>query len=216
MIERARAAATRVGRFLLDALAPHRCPGCGKVGVVVCENCWQAMPKRAQVTPGPSPLLMTVTATTYDEPITQQLIQCLKYEGIRDAATPLGELLATALEPMRQEGDVLVPIPLHPRRERERGFNQSLLLAETIAKKTQLPVAQPLQRSRPTKPQVECSAEERRTNLEAAFTAEPVTANRIILVDDVTTTSTTFAEAAKALRKVTDAPIIGLAVARGG
>ena len=174
------------------------------------------MPKRAQITPGPAPLLMTITATAYDEPITQQLIQSLKYEGIRDAAQPLGELLATALESIRQPGDVLVPIPLHPRRERERGFNQSALIAEHIASATKLPVAQPLQRARPTKPQVECSADERRVNLTSAFTASSIDAQRIILVDDVTTTSATFVEAAKALRERTSAPILGLAVARGG
>lgn len=210
------AVATRVGRFVLDALAPHRCVNCKKIGGVVCADCWATVERRALTTPGPAPLQATVTCAEYEQPIVQKLIHDLKYSSIRDAATPLAELLSEIIRPMLQPGDVLVPIPLHTRRERKRGFNQSALLAQQLRTALHVPIARALHRVRNTKPQVECSADERRINLKEAFTAGNIDAKRIILIDDVTTTGTTFAEAAKAIRKITAVPIIGLAVARGG
>ncbi|MEK7518804.1 MAG: ComF family protein, partial [Patescibacteria group bacterium] len=205
-----------IGRFLLDALAPHRCVNCKKIGAVVCVDCWKTVDRKLQVTPGPNPLQSTVTCAEYEQPIIQKLIHDLKYNSIRDAAKPLAELLTESVRPLLQPGDVIVAIPLHPRRERKRGFNQSELLAKQLCSATAIPLAHILHRTRNTKPQVECEASERRTNLKDAFVADLVDAKRIILIDDVTTTGTTFVEAAKALRKVTAVPIIGLAVARGG
>ncbi len=205
-----------IGRFVLDALAPHRCVNCGRIGAVACADCWGKAERKLYVTPGPNPLESTVTCAEYEQPTVQKLIHDLKYNGIRDAAEPLGLLLAETVQPLLQRGDVLVAIPLHARRERKRGFNQSTLLARQLHAATNVPLAAVLHRVRNTKPQVECDADERRTNLAEAFTADHTDAQRIILIDDVTTTGTTFVEAAKALRKVTAVPIIGLAVARGG
>ena len=211
-----RTVASRVGRFVLDALAPHRCVNCKKIGEVVCANCWATVEHRTLTTPGPEPLQATVTCAEYEQPIVQKLIHDLKYNSIRDAAKPLAALLTETLRPMCQPGDVLVAIPLHAKRERKRGFNQSVLLAQQLHATLSVPIAHALHRMRNTKPQVECDAEERRTNLKEAFAADRTNAKRIILIDDVTTTGTTFVEAAKALRKVTAVPIIGVAVARGG
>lgn len=205
-----------IGRFVLDALAPHRCVNCQKIGAVVCMNCWATVERKLQITPGPNPLQSTVTCAEYEQPIIQKLIHDLKYNSIRDAAKPLGKLLIETVRHILQPGDVLLPIPLHVRRERTRGFNQSELLAQQLHVATNVPLVDALHRVRNTKPQVECKAQERRTNLTEAFVADHMDAKRIILIDDVTTTGTTFAEAAKALRKVTGVPIIGSAVARGG
>lgn len=205
-----------IGRFVLDALGPHRCVNCKRMGAVVCTDCWTKVERKLQVTPGPNPLQSTVTCAEYEQKIVQDLIHDLKYNGIRDASVPLAELLMDTIRPMLQPGDVLVAIPLHARRERKRGFNQSELLAKQLSAMTSVPLAHVLHRVRNTKPQVECDADERRTNLKEAFTADSTEAKRIILVDDVSTTGTTFVEAAKALRKVTAVPILGLAVARGG
>ncbi|MEK7639799.1 MAG: ComF family protein [Patescibacteria group bacterium] len=205
-----------IGRFLLDALAPHRCVDCKKIGAVVCAECWATVERKLQITPGPNPLQSTVTCAEYEQPVIQKLIHDLKYNSIRDAAKPLAELLTESVRPLLQPGDVIVAIPLHTRRERKRGFNQSELLAQKLSKATSVPLMQILHRVRNTKPQVECDADERRTNLKDAFVADQVDAKRIILIDDVTTTGTTFVEAAKALRKVTAVPIFGVTVARGG
>lgn len=216
MIRDVQAVAARVGRFMLDALGPHRCVNCKKIGAVVCASCWATVERKLQVTPGPTPLQSIVTCTEYEQQIVKDLIHDLKYNGIRDAAVPLAQLLTEALRPMLQPGDMLVPIALHAKRERKRGFNQSQLLAQQLHAATKIPLVKMLHRILNTKPQVECDAEERRTNLKEAFVADRTDAKRIILVDDVTTTGTTFTEAAKALRKVTHVPIIGVAVARGG
>lgn len=205
-----------IGRFVLDALAPHRCVNCKKIGAVVCADCWATVERKLQITPGPNPLQSTVTCAEYEQPIIQKLIHDLKYNSIRDAAEPLGKLLTETVRPWLQPGDVIIAIPLHARRQRKRGFNQSELLAKHLSKVTTISTAKILHRTRNTKPQVECGADERRTNLKNAFIAEPTDAKRIILIDDVTTTGTTFVEAAKAIRKVTGVPIIGVAVARGG
>lgn len=205
-----------IGRFVLDALAPHRCVNCKKIGAVVCADCWATVERKLQITPGPKPLQSIVTCGEYEQPIMQKLIHDLKYNGIRDAAEPLAKLLTETVCPLLQTGDVLVAIPLHARRERKRGFNQSELLAKQLHVAANVPLIDALHRVRNTKPQVECDADERRTNLKDAFIADQVDAKRIILIDDVTTTGTTFVEAAKALRKVTPVPIIGVAVARGG
>lgn len=210
------AVANRVGRFVLDALAPQRCVNCKKIGAVVCANCWTTIERKLQVTPGPAPLQSTITCAEYEQPIIQKLIHELKYSSIRDVVVPLGQLLADTVRPLLQTGDVLVAIPLHARRERKRGFNQSALLGQKLHAAAKVPLVKALHRIRNTKPQVECDAQERRTNLKDAFVADHIAAKRIILIDDVTTTGTTFVEAAKALGKVTDVPIIGLAVARGG
>jgi len=210
------AVASRVGRFVLDALAPHRCVNCKKIGAVVCAGCWATVEHHTLTTPGPEPLQATVTCAEYEQPIVQKLIHELKYSSIRDAARPLVLLLTDTIRPILQPGDVIVAIPLHARRERKRGFNQSALLAQYLHAATKIPTVKVLHRVRNTKPQVECDAHERRTNLKDAFVADRRDAKRIFLIDDVTTTGTTFAEAAKALRKVTDVPILGLAVARGG
>ncbi len=208
--------AYRVGRFVLDALAPHRCVSCGNIGSVVCAECLKKVKLHKQITAGPTPLDAIVSGVDYDESIVKELIHNLKYNSLKDAANPLAEILSEVLKPMLQPNDVLVPIPLHRKRKAVRGFNQSELLANAIGEKLSVPVENLLSRNRNTKPQVECDAHERRTNLHEAFSSTATNAKRIILIDDVTTTGTTFVEAAKALRKVTDVPIIGLAVARGG
>ena len=211
-----RTIANRVGRFVLDALAPQRCVSCGKIGSVVCADCWTKVKRHPQISSGPAPLEAIYSCVGYEEPIVKQLIHDLKYNSLKDAAYPLAELLTEVLKPMLQPNDILVPIPLHRKRKSVRGFNQSELLANTVGEILTIPVQNLVSRNRNTKPQVECDAHERRTNLHEAFTATATTSKRIIIVDDVTTTGTTFMEAAKAIRKVTDAPIIGLAVARGG
>ncbi|MBF0485317.1 MAG: ComF family protein [Candidatus Omnitrophica bacterium] len=109
--------------------------------------------------------------------------------------------------------DYLVPIPLHSTRQRERGYNQSLLLAEELSQALGIPLNNAiLERIRPTQAQSELGAKERWTNLEAAFrikTFPEVSGRHIILVDDLLTTGATASEAAKTL-KAAGAQKVGL------
>lgn len=132
------------------------------------------------------------------------LIHCLKYNGFRPLARPLAGYLAEVLE--RLEGgswDLILPIPLHPRRQRERGFNQAELLAARLAKLAGLPLAATdCIRVRETRPQTGLRAAERRRNVAGAFDVprpQRVKSRRLLLVDDVLTTGATADACAQAL-----------------
>lgn len=128
----------------------------------------------------------------------------LKYEDRRGLAVDLGSLMASTLEQRREEWqpDALVPVPIHPQRRRERGYNQAELLAAAVGERCGLPVRLALDRVRDTPPQVGLSREERRENVRSAFAprADAAPGRRPVLIDDVQTTGATLEEAARALR----------------
>jgi len=133
------------------------------------------------------------------------LIQRLKYDGYRPLAKPLGRFLAEAVQRLDpQSFDVLVPVPLHRRRERRRGFNQAALLAAHVSKAQKIPLAaSDCVRVRDTPPQTGLRAAERRKNVAGAFhVPEPqrIRGKRVLLVDDVLTTGATAHACAQALR----------------
>jgi ComF family protein len=110
----------------------------------------------------------------------------------------------------------VIPVPLAPRRESERGYNQAALLAERLAKALDVPLRPRwLARVRPTKPQTELTAAERRTNVREAFRGSPrVWGRHALLVDDILTTGATAAECARALRRAGARRVGVVAVAR--
>ena len=112
--------------------------------------------------------------------------------------------------------DVLVPVPLHPRRERERGYNQAALLADVIGRSSGLDVARGLERTRPTLPQARLSGSERRSNILGAFSLgrDDVAGERVVLVDDVCTTAATLEECAGILRQAGAVRVSALVFAR--
>lgn len=125
-----------------------------------------------------------------------------KYEGRSDLAPVLGGLCADVAHVYAGHVDCVVPLPLHPSRRRSRGYNQAALMAWPIARKLSVPMrVGVLSRMRYTKPQVGLSAAERLRNVELAFCASRTLAGqRVLLVDDVTTTGATLSSARKALR----------------
>jgi ComF family protein len=130
------------------------------------------------------------------------VIHRLKYEGYFALAEPLGALMAAHWPSWLHSIDLLAPIPLHPKRERERGFNQSALLARSLARTRQLPVGEGLlRRTRYTTPQIELGPAERAENVRDAFAAASgkLQGRHVLLVDDVFTTGATMAAAAEAL-----------------
>jgi ComF family protein len=147
----------------------------------------------------------------------REAVHSLKYHGVRAAAPQLGQLLAQYLEGHPMPGDVLVPVPLHPRRLRRRGYNQSALLAREVSKLTSLPVKEELLvRVKDTPPQVEAaSLEDRRKNVAGSFECVgDVRGQAVLLVDDVVTSGTTMAACAAALKSAGATSVWGLALAR--
>jgi ComF family protein len=145
----------------------------------------------------------------------RQLIHLYKYDRMKPLAGPLGDLLAAAL-PRDQRFDGIVAVPLHWRRKWERGFNQSDLLARSIARRSGVPLLHPLRRRRATRVQAGLSKTRRRENVAGAFAARAgaVQGLRILLVDDVMTTGATASACAHALKRAGARSVALLTLAR--
>ena len=153
----------------------------------------------------------------YDDRL-RTLIHLFKYEHMPSLGDPLGRLLARAL-PLNQSFDALVPLPLHWRRQLERGFNQSRLLAIPLARRAALPVVNALRRVRYTTAQAGLAGAARRSNVAGAFAAVPKAAAalrgaRVLLIDDVLTSGATANSAAGALKAAGVAHVTVLTLAR--
>ena len=143
----------------------------------------------------------------YESPLSDAILK-LKYGFRETMALPIGHLMAEYLKskPFGSElGDIIIPVPLHPARLRERGFNQSSALAKVISRESGIPWSPKIMvRTRRTRSQASLKAAERRANVEGAFAVRDVSAireKRIILIDDVLTTLFTVNECSKVLRE---------------
>jgi ComF family protein len=226
-------AAQNAGRALLDLLYPPACPGCGRLGdifcrpcrclvrtypLLCCPRCGRPVAARALCAvcaATPSPLEAILPATIFAHPI-RPAIHDFKYEGVVDLAAPLAGWLAATWQLHRLAADLIVPVPLHAARERERGYNQSALLARQLSAAVDAPVAPAaLVRTVHTRPQVGLTQEQRRANIAGAFSCgHSVTDLRVVLVDDVCTTGSTLEACAAELRAAGAAAVWGLTVAR--
>ncbi len=160
----------------------------------------------------------------YSDPVLQTLIRALKYQRLQSVALILGNLLSKYLlniiQP-NQNNYLLVPIPLHPARERERGFNQARLLAQEIKSATGIPIIEGLVRIKNTEAQAKMNDREtRKINIENCFAWNPryhtreIRKKNIFLIDDVSTSGATLQEAVHVLRKHGAKKIIALVVAK--
>lgn len=220
---------------VIDLLFPPHCVGCGSEGLFVCSLCESSLPVLASpVCPtcgrplrrqGDCPVCRAWKPETDGirspfafDGVVRQCIYQFKYGHFKALAAPLGRLLAGYLERERLEADVLVPVPLHSSRERDRGYNQSALLAAELGKRSGLPVVSDcLVRLRHTMPQVKtASALERQRNLAGAFGCRDrrLEGKRVLLIDDVCTTGATLSSCAIALREAGASLVWGLALAR--
>jgi predicted amidophosphoribosyltransferase len=150
-------------------------------------------------------------------------VHAFKFRGSKPAAKAAGRAMAAALtlRPELSGFDALVAVPIHPRRERERGYNQAELLAREIAAATGLPLFDALSRSRASAPSWRLGRVERRAELAGAYAPRPgaaalVAGKRVLIIDDVAATGTTFEECALALRAAGASDAAGYAFARAG
>jgi ComF family protein len=202
------AAVERAFGLVGDWLAPPACAACDaplQRAAAFCRPCAET------VEPAPSSNAV-VAAFGFGGAIRTAILR-LKYEGRADVARPLGLLLGQAVRASELRGDVVVPVPLHPARLAERGFNQAALLARHIAKDAGR-LSCGLERVASRRRQASLGRDERLANLDGAFHASPsLRDKRVLLVDDVCTTGATFAACRSALREVGAASVVCVALA---
>ena len=146
------------------------------------------------------PLLTTARAVLLYGGQVARAIQRLKYEGAAHLARPLGRLMHGEIMDRIAQIDLILPVPLHPRRLVSRGYNQAGLLASEAARGAAVPVCHGrLRRIRHTAAQTGLSKGERRANVQGAFRASGMSGARVLLVDDVATTHCTASACALAL-----------------
>ncbi|MEM7567894.1 MAG: ComF family protein, partial [Pseudomonadota bacterium] len=151
--------------------------------------------------------------------IARRVVHALKYQDRQDLVPMMGLWMARAGAPLIADADVLVPVPLHWLRLMRRGFNQSDVLAGAVARRSGLPVAQGLKRTRRTRQQVRLSGAARRRNVAGAFavrdSARPAIAGRrVVLIDDVITTGATVHACTRALLRAGATSVDVLAFSR--
>lgn len=226
------------GRALLDLIYPPRCPGCGRMGVLFCDAC-QAKIEPLHVVAclrcgrpisggavcfdcrrPPSPLDDVAATAVFGDPL-RPAIHALKYENVRDLARPLGARMAAFWPAAWRPGepgapDLIIPVPLHGSRVRERGYNQSALLTRVLGPAAGIPIHEKtLTRRRATRPQVGLDAAGRRENVAGAFAVRSnVEGRRIVLVDDVCTTGATLEACAAALKAAGAVVVWGYTLSR--
>jgi ComF family protein len=183
------------------ALAPPCCAACDEPVALLSAFCF-ACASTAQRAVPPHPL--EVAGFVYGGAVARAIGR-MKYERRPDLARPLADLLWRAIEPCQAElgGFAVVPVPLHPSRLAERGFNQSALVARPIARRLGAPFwARVLLRARDTGRQANLDRKGRDANVARAFVVpnpERVRGRNILLIDDVRTTGATLDACAAAL-----------------
>ncbi len=230
--------------MLADIFFPLRCFGCEREGALACTDCLTTVPENeyqeCPVCRRPyqkngatcrdcrksTALDGLFIARPYRHRLVQKLIFALKYRFIKSAADPLAALLAESVahHPLALP-DLVIPVPLHPRRQRFRGFNQAEMLAEKLMARllpgSPVPVRSDLlRRTRFTKPQMKTDSKpERLANLSHAFAAPlevtgPLVGKSVWLIDDVATTGTTLDECARTLKSAGAKTVWGIVVGR--
>ncbi len=215
--------------FIPDAGAIHLCTACLEACTLICSPLCKTCGVPF-LTAGddhlcgvcitePPRFTAARAAALFDGPV-RDLIHRLKYNGRVQLCRPLGLLTGQQLGAFAEaaSADLVIPVPLHVKRLRQRGFNQAVLLGEILAGLWRLPLSRAnLQRIRWTEPQVNLSAAERVANVRGAFAvSEPalLKGKRIILVDDVFTTGSTVTECARVLLKAGAAEVSVVTIAR--
>jgi competence protein ComFC len=222
-------------RAALDLFFPLKCVGCGKEGEALCLGCTKALTK---IVPPICPKcgkpqasgIICPNCTNWGnyldgirspykfEGTLREAIHQLKYKNFRCLGEPLAVLLNNYLNTYPLSVQVIIPVPLHSKRLRERGYNQSGILTRELSKLTSLPEdTNCLIRNKYVLPQARTkSVAERHSNVDQAFTCiNPIIPKtNVLLVDDVSTSGATLESCAKALKSAGASSVWGLVLAR--
>lgn len=213
-------------KSILGLLFPPYCLVCNSLlqanERVICESCWQSLPKLDEDydlfheirSKFKHEIYFSKAVAVWEfSPTVQTIIHHLKYQNFKILANRMGIFMAERLNQLNLPigNTILIPVPLHKTRIRERGYNQSALLCQVIASETSFSYNdQILKRVRYTQSQTKLTASKRLKNVHKAFkvaSPQEVIAKIIILVDDVITTGATFNECARELMKAGAAAI---------
>ncbi len=206
-----------------DLLFPKFCAGCQKEGSWLCDKCLPAAFVGAAepngcAAAGEAGHLDGVTALfDYGENLPSTLIKMFKYNYLLEIGGIFEKIINQANFNNTWPGFVIIPVPLHLRRERERGFNQAEVLARIFSKKFGLVINKNLRRGIYTTQQAKLSREQRLVNLKDAFSwidNAKMAPEKVLLVDDVFTTGATMQECAKVLKSNGTKIVCGFALAR--
>lgn len=210
---------------VINLLYPRVCAACGssllKDEETVCLKCRYALPKTgyelqpdnpvAQLFYGRVPFHAATACFFFSKSgKVQHLIHELKYKGNKEAGIFLGRQMGECIQdaPLFQDIDYLVPVPLHPKREQQRGYNQSLMIAQGIHEVTGIPIGEHfLVRAIYTATQTKKTAEERFQNVKDIFEvrrAETLQGKHLLIIDDVLTTGATLEACAHCLETIPD------------
>ncbi|MBM3133402.1 MAG: ComF family protein [Chloroflexi bacterium] len=219
---------------LLDLLFPRRCAGCGKEGDFLCAACSNTLakleapvcarcgfPMKGRNTcPDCGGLALAIDGIRspyLHEGLARDLVHSLKYNNLKALSRPVARLMAKYLESNPLPADSLMAVPIHSKRMRKRGYNQSELVTGELSRLAGLPrVSGALIRLRNTPSQVKLGAHERRANVAGAFVCRDraVEGKRVLLIDDVCTTGATLNACAAALKEAGAVTVWGLTFSR--
>ena len=197
---------------ILAVLFPQKCLGCKKENEILCPNCL------LKISRPDTPYLNGVhIAANYQDLVLKKALWMLKYQGVKQLAKPLAELIRERIwKKLETENWLVVPVPLSKNKLRHRGYNQAELIAKELSDNVRADI---LFKKFHTKSQVEVkNKEERLANIIGSFEArnpEKIKGKKIILIDDVLTTGATMSEAKKVLKQAGAKKVIGVVVARG-
>ncbi len=197
----------------IEETKPPKCMKCGKhIGDGSKEYCMDCQRKHHYFDKG-------IGAFSYNDYLRKSIYD-FKYYGVKNLGRLYGEEIAKRYkyEILSWEADCLIPVPIHYKKERQRGYNQAELLADAIGKELDIPVINDLiVRNINTKPQKELNDIERHKNLEKAFliTQNVVKLKKIIIVDDIYTTGATIDACAKVLKEAGCAKVYYISVCIG-
>jgi ComF family protein len=199
----------------IDLFYPPRCIQCRRAGVLLCQDCQQAITVPPPVREANSPLAERRSTAEFGGAV-RDAIHALKYKNQRRYAIPLSQRLNTQLADSGWLPTLITAVPLHEKRMRKRGYNQSVLLAEPLARAAGLPFdPSVIWRTRDTPAQVGLGMQDRQLNVAGAFQAEADRAanQAVVIVDDVYTTGATLRECARVLLEAGATKVWALTVA---
>jgi len=202
----------KIFKNILAVLFPQKCLGCKKENEILCSDCLLKINR-----PDTPHLNGIHIASNYQDAVLKKALWMLKYQGVKQLAKPLAELIKERIWKKLETGDwLIVPVPLSKNKLRHRGYNQAELIARELPGNVRADV---LFKKFHTKSQVEVKdKEERLANIIGSFEVrnpEKIKGKKIILIDDVLTTGATMREAKKVFKQAGAKKVVGVVVARG-